>query len=133
MKTCQKKREELGDQWLDFHASRFHPHFVLITAGENDADDMNSVLGNLWESNLSLSEKRITDGKMMKTWYDAICKSIDEFFNELLEHIPGCVIRYTPILMCPWWSQRVRHFARWLDHYVLAVIGKTYNIKELPL
>ena len=128
-----ENKQFLGDQWLEFHSRKFHPHFVTIVAGGNDADDMNSALVTLWESNMSLSDKRIEAGRMMKVWYDALTPTIDEFFNELQEHIPGCVLKYTPIMQRPYWTQRARHFARWLDHYVLAKIGKTYGIKELPV
>ena len=82
---------------------------------------------------MTLSEKRIRAGKLMKQWYDALTKCIDEFFEELIEHVPGCVIRYTPILQRPWWIQRAQHFPRWLDHYVTGIINKLYKIKEISM
>ena len=128
-----ENKEYLSDQWLEYHSTKFHPHFVTIVCGGNDADDMNSALLDLWESDISLAEKRVQSGILMKTWYDALTPCINEFFEELMQHIPGCVIRYTPILQRPYWQQRARHFARWLDHYVLAKIGKTFGIKESPV
>ncbi len=106
---------------------------MTVVCGGNDANDMNSALLELWDSNKSASEKRIESGTLMKLWYDALTPSIDEFSDELQQHIPGCVIRYTPILQRPHWLQRSRHFPRWLDHYIVVKIGKVYGIKQSPV
>ena len=104
-------KQHLGNQWLNFRASNFHPHYVCLWVGSNDDDKVDTMTKYVWFSNKP-EDRREKVIDMMNKWFEALTPHIDEFLIELSIRPPGSSIKYIPIFPRPWWSPYTHRFAQ---------------------
>ena len=126
-------KQHLGNQWLQYRASGFHPHFVTLWLGSNDCDDLDMMTRHAWFSTVDPSARREKVISIMNEWFDNLIPFIHNFLVELNVRIPGCIIKYVPIFPRPWWSAYTHRFASSLDKYLLLCLSQIYRIRQLPV
>lgn len=86
-------KQHLGDLFGIYHCSHFHPHFVCLIVGSNDTDDVNTFCNEykrLYSDEEDLTKKL---NAYMNRWLSELAEFVESFFDELIENIPGCLIR----------------------------------------
>ncbi len=124
-----EKHQHLGSQWASYYSSGFHPHFIAIILGSNDASDADIFMTEYYKLHKKNPNVRRLLQTYMDRWFEELSLEIDNFFNNLLRYIPGADIRYIPILKRESWSNYGATMADWIDHYMSGCIGRTYGIK----
>ncbi len=120
----------LGDQWSQLLDSGFKPKFIVILCGSNDTDKFqNSMEQNAKKWPKSIYWKYVD--KKTKAAYKRITKKIDEVLLFLHTAFPEARLLYSKILPRCWWCNHTRTLARWLDHYIVSKLHRTYKVKEI--
>ena len=98
------EKAHLDHLWSSYHNKNFHPNYVVLMVGSNDVDDFGTYCDYLRCTINGQDNKRDAVAKTMTDWYNALELKVESFLNDLQLHIPGCIIKYIPIINHPWWD-----------------------------
>ncbi len=120
----------LGDQWSELIKTGFTPKYIVLVCGSNDTDKFqNSIEQNARSWPKSMHWKYAN--KKLNAAYERITKKIDSVLLFLHTAFPEAKFLYSKILPRCWWGHHARMLARWLDHYVVCRLKRTYKVKEI--
>ena len=95
-------KAHLGHLWDKYHSKKFHPHYVILFVGSNDVDNLGTYCNYLRCVNKTQESKQESVAQALDDRYYALVPKIESFLCNLQLHIPGCIIRYIPIVNRPW-------------------------------
>ena len=76
-------KQHLGNQWLQYRALGFHPHFVTLWLGSNDCEDVDMMTRHAWFNTADPTSCRGKVIDIMNEWFDSLTPFIDSFLVEL--------------------------------------------------
>ena len=127
-------QKHLGNQWFSWCTAGKQVQYLVISMGGNDTDQFGRDIHKL---SLRHSELRPVFWKkaqfMLNKEYYRIRKNIDSVLQFLEDEFPGVELLYLKITPRNWWGHHARKLARWLDHYLTAILKGRYRIKEIWL
>ncbi len=129
-KGLNQNQAYLGDQWSELLRVNFKPRYIVILCGSNDTDQFQSTISHTsktWPKHMYWKYAN----KKLNAEYERITRRIDDVLLFLHRAFPEAKFLYSKILPRYWWCHHTRMLARWLDHYVVCRLKKTYKVKEI--
>ena len=105
-KDLPKRKEYLGDQWLEMSKLKENPHYVILCAGSNDTDEADRYAKSRYRRGITDSDYRKEISLGLIQWYKDLKKYQEELVAKIRSIFQGIRIYIMPVLPRIWWGRQ---------------------------